>query len=268
MNSKIIRNEAEPRTAEVLLYDVIGEDLFGGISGKAFADQIANLGEVDTITLRINSPGGNVFDGNAIYNALKNHPARVVVNIEGIAASAASYIAMAGDEIIADENAILMIHQAQGFAMGPESEMRKMADTLDKLDGQISKTYADRTNRKPETFMKAMIAETWYTAEEAKEARLVDSVRANKKRPAANFSPEVFNRISKRPDKIAALLTPEDPPADLNAEDEPLDGPLDAIDGTGIDQPLGVSNAKPPVSDADLKEFLASVAARAASLKE
>src|SRR5262245_44342296 len=109
-----ITNEApgEPRTAEVLLHDVIGEDLFGGISSKNFAEQLNSFGALDEIRVRVNSPGGNVFDGNAIYNALKNNPARVVVEIEGVAASAASYIAMAGDEIVADENAYLVIHQA------------------------------------------------------------------------------------------------------------------------------------------------------------
>ena len=267
-----ITNEAPgQRMAEVFIYDTIGEDFFGGLSSKNFADQLQALGSLDTIIVRINSPGGSVFDGNAIYNVLKNHPARVVVEIEGLAASAASYIAMAGDEINADENAFLMIHQAQGFAMGPESEMRKMADTLDKMDGQIAKTYADRTNRKPDTFMRMMRDETWFTADEARAQRLVDSVRPNKAKPAmANFAPEVLNCISKRPDKIAALLTPagpDDPPADLNSEDD--DGPEDPLtNGTSAKEIVGRQIAEEQdKQEARIPVALANYAARVASLE-
>lgn len=201
--------QAESKSAEVYLYDVIGEDMFGGVSAKNFADQLDAVGPLDTITVRINSPGGSVFDGTAIYNTLKRHQARKIVEIEGVAASAASFIAMAGDEIHMAENAFMMIHQAQGFAMGPESEMRKMADVLDKMDETIAKIYANRSGRKPDTMMRMMVDETWFTAEEAVDAKLADNIRANKGKPSAT-NLAALNLISKRPDKIAALM-PSDP---------------------------------------------------------
>lgn len=197
--------QAESKSAEVYLYDVIGEDMFGGVSAKNFADQLDAIGPLDTITVRINSPGGSVFDGTAIYNTLKRHQARKIVEIEGVAASAASFIAMAGDEIHMAENAFMMIHQAQGFAMGPESEMRKMADVLDKMDETIAKIYANRSGRKPDTMMRMMVDETWFTAEEAVEAKLADNVRANKGKPSAT-NLAALNLISKRPERIAAIF--------------------------------------------------------------
>ena len=197
--------QAESKSAEVYLYDVIGEDMFGGVSAKNFADQLDALGPLDTITVRINSPGGSVMDGTAIYNTLKRHQARKIVEIEGVAASAASFIAMAGDEINMAENSFMMIHQAQGFAMGPESEMRKMADVLDKMDETIAKIYANRSGRKPDTMMRMMVDETWFTAEEAVEAKLADNIRANKGKPSAT-NLAALNLISKRPERIAAIF--------------------------------------------------------------
>jgi chorismate mutase len=151
----------------------------------------------------------------------------------------------------------MMIHQAQGFAMGPASEMKKMASTLDKLDGQISKVYADRTHRKAATFAAKMVEETWYTADEAKAERLVDNVRPNKKRPSmGNFAPEVLKRISKHPERIAALLVvdagPDDPPADLNSEGD-----------DAAESPLNVA----PVVVVDTSVELAKYAARVAELQ-
>lgn len=200
--------QAESKSAEIYLYDVLGEDLFGGVSAKDFAERIDALGPLDTITVRINSPGGSVFDGNAIYNTLKRNAARKVIEIEGVAASAASYVAMIGDEINIAENAFMMIHQAQGFAVGPESEMRRMADILDKMDESISAIYAKRTGRKPETMMRMMVDETWFTAQEAYDAKFVDNIRPNKGKPAAT-NLAALNLISKRPDKIAALMPSE-----------------------------------------------------------
>ena len=209
--------QAESKSAEVYLYDVIGEDMFGGVSAKNFADQLDAVGPLDTITVRINSPGGSVFDGTAIYNTLKRNQARKIVEIEGVAASAASFIAMAGDEIHMAENAFMMIHQAQGFAMGPESEMRKMADVLDKMDETIAKIYANRSGRKPDTMMRMMVDETWFTAQEAVDAKLADNIRANKGKPSAT-NLAALNLISKRPERIAAIFEHGLPGSTADAE--------------------------------------------------
>jgi ATP-dependent protease ClpP protease subunit len=118
--------------AEVSIYDEIGAY---GVSAKSFLDELASLPGDGPLTLRLNSPGGSVFDAVAIYNALKRHPGPVSVWIDGIAASAASYVAMAGDEVVMPENAFLMIHDPSGFVMGTADDMRAMAEALDKIKG-------------------------------------------------------------------------------------------------------------------------------------
>ena len=130
------------KTGEIWLYDQVGEGFFGGMSAKTFNDELNKLGKVDTINLRINSPGGSVFDGVAIYNTLKRHPARLEVDVDGIAASIASVIAMAGDEIRMAANSMMMIHDPYGMSMGNSDEMRKTADLLDQIKGTIVVNYA------------------------------------------------------------------------------------------------------------------------------
>ena len=159
----------EDETAEILIYDEISS---WGIEARQFVKDLSGI-SAKTIRLRINSPGGNVFDGVAIYNALKRHPASVRVEVDGLAASIASIIAMAGDTIHMAKNAFLMIHNAWVFAMGDAEEMRKMADVLEKIDGTMASTYAERTGSKPKDIRELMDAETWMTAEEAKELRVL-----------------------------------------------------------------------------------------------
>ena len=111
----VVRLPCPGRGAEIVIYDEIGAF---GIPAKAFLDELKALGPVPELTVRINSPGGSVFDGVAIYNALKRHSAAITVWIDGIAASIASMIAMAGDEIVMPENAMLMLHDPSGLVMG------------------------------------------------------------------------------------------------------------------------------------------------------
>ncbi len=200
-----IRNAAKEggsSALEILLYEQIGEDFWsgGGVSAKRFTDELKAAGDVSEINLRINSPGGVVFDGLTIYNALKDHPAKVVVDIDGIAASIASVIAMAGDEIRVAESAMLMIHDAQGLALGNHKEMEAMRDLLAKWDGQIAGVYAARTGRRVDTFRKLMDAETWFTAAEAKENGLADTIIPNK-RPTNVWN---LTRFKNAPTQVAA----------------------------------------------------------------
>jgi len=186
--------------SEILIYETIGEDWFGGgLTGKRFLDELKALGEIDELTVRINSPGGSVFDGDAIYNALVRHPARIVAEIDGLAASAASYIAMAADEIRMAENAMMMIHNAHGVTVGDRRDHAKMQDLLLKLDGTIANTYAKRTGRRSETFARMMDEETWFTADEAIENKLADSILPAKK-VAARFDPKVLSNFKHAPD--------------------------------------------------------------------
>jgi ATP-dependent Clp endopeptidase proteolytic subunit ClpP len=159
-------------TADIYIYEEIG---FWGVSAQSFVRELTQL-ETSKINLHLNSPGGEVFDGIAIHGALKSHPADVTVYVDALAASAASFIAMAGDDIHIMRNAQMMIHQGQGFAMGPAEEFRQMADLLDKVDANIADMYASRAGGNVDKWLAAMRVETWYSAEEAVDAGLADKI--------------------------------------------------------------------------------------------
>lgn len=156
----------------VYLYDEIG---FWGTSAAEFASDLAAL-DAKTIDVRINSPGGEVFDGIAIYNALLTHKAKVNVFIDGLAASAASFIAQAGDTISMARNAQVMIHDAQGICIGPASDMLEMSEMLNKCSDNIADIYAQRAGGTVNAWRSKMRDETWYSASEAVTAGLADSV--------------------------------------------------------------------------------------------
>jgi ATP-dependent protease ClpP protease subunit len=161
--------------AEVLIYDPIGENWFGdGLTAKRFRDDLAGLGDVSEIVVRINSPGGEVFDGFAIYTALKEHKARVVVHVDGLAASIASVIAMAGDEIVVGTGAMFMVHSPWTIAIGDSDDMRSVAEMLDKTEVGLVDAYVARTGQARATVEEWMQGETWFTRDEAIEAGLAD----------------------------------------------------------------------------------------------
>ncbi len=195
-NIKFVNRGA--KRGEIWLYDQVGEGFFGGMSAKTFADELNKLGQVDTISLHINSPGGSVFDGVAIYNTLKRHPARLEVDVDGIAASIASVIAMAGDEIRMAANAMMMIHDPYGFSMGDSTDMRKTADLLDQIKGVIVDTYAKRTGQ-PAADLEAMMSEeTWMTAAQALEHGFSDKTTEDQRIAAAyGFDFSVFKHPPK-----------------------------------------------------------------------
>ena len=131
--------KAEAGEAEVWLYDEIGENWWGeGISAKAFIDELNGLPlAVQTVRVRINSPGGDVFDGFAMYQALLRHRAKIIVEIDALAASAASVVAMGGSEIRMADTSLLMVHDPWSYAMGSAADMRAMADLLDQVTESI-----------------------------------------------------------------------------------------------------------------------------------
>jgi ATP-dependent Clp endopeptidase proteolytic subunit ClpP len=165
--------------ADLFIYDVIGEDWWtgGGVTAKQFAKDMQAL-KTATINLHLNSPGGNVWDGQAIYNALIGHPAKVTTFVDGLAASIASVVAMAGDRIVMAENALMMIHDPWAATTGTAGDMRKMADTLDKVKDTIVGVYARRTGLHEDSVSELMTAETWYTADEAVTAGFADEAGA------------------------------------------------------------------------------------------
>jgi len=168
--------KAQGTEAEVWLYDEIGEGWFSGLSAKQFAKDIKALGNIEKIILRLNSPGGDVFEGVAIYNILKQHKASVIVQVDGLAASIASVIAMAGNEIKMAQNAMMMIHEAWTFCVGPASELRAAADMIEKVNGSIVGTYMTRATIGQEKITELMRNETWMTADEVVSYGLADAL--------------------------------------------------------------------------------------------
>jgi ATP-dependent protease ClpP protease subunit len=156
-------------TLELLVYDEIGEDWWsgGGVTASSVADAISNAGNFDQIAVRVNSPGGDCFEGVAIYNLLRAQGKPINVFVDGLAASAASVIAMAGDTVSVGVGAMLMIHNAATFAYGDGPAMRKIADTLDKISETVGSIYVAKTKQSAATVKELMDAETWMGAEEA-----------------------------------------------------------------------------------------------------
>jgi ATP-dependent Clp protease protease subunit len=159
-----IENAAKAEEATVYIYEEI--DSFWGVSAQDFVRELNQI-KASTIHVRINSPGGNYFDGMAIYNALRKHPAEIVTHVDGLAASSASSIAMAGDRIVMGGGSFLMIHNAWGIAIGDGDELRKTADVLDKVTGSIVDVFAKHTGKSVAQIEEMMDAETWLTADEA-----------------------------------------------------------------------------------------------------
>jgi ATP-dependent protease ClpP protease subunit len=171
---KGIRLEKKGKRLELDLYGTVGSIWDDGINAAKVVALLRNAEDVTEIECRINSMGGNAFDGIAIMNALKDHPAKVTVKVDGLAASAASIIAMAGDTIEMGDGAFMMVHQASALVVGNAQDMAQMSGILDKCDGEITGIYARRTGKSVETVRGWVNAETWFTGPEAVEAGLAD----------------------------------------------------------------------------------------------
>lgn len=214
-----ISNRTSPTAAtseaDVYLLDEIGG---WGVTAGDFISALRGV-DADRINLHINSPGGDVFDGVAIYNALVQHKAYVTVYVDGLAASAASFIAMAGDKVIASRGSMMMIHDASGFCMGPASEMRAMADLLDKVSDTIADIYAGRTGKPADAWRASMLATTWYTAAEAVEAGLADELTDAEDTEATTtakaWARTVFNHRTEAPEAQQASPVASPSPVDL-----------------------------------------------------
>lgn len=180
--------DSESDEIELLLYGGIGDDQLGdAVSSQEVVQAIRSAGN-RSLTVRINSPGGYAFDGIAIYNALISHPGKVRVIIDGLAASAASIIAMGGDRVAMHENAMIMIHNSWGIAIGDKHTASDLANALTQIDEQLARIYAAKARRRPETFMKMMDARpdgTRLTAQAALEERLIDEIIPLRHEPAA-----------------------------------------------------------------------------------
>ena len=208
-----IKNKAEK--AEIWIYEMIGKDFWSGegLTAKDFQKELAEI-KASQIDLHINSPGGDVFDGNTIYNLLKQHPAKVTTYIDGLAASIASVIALAGDTVHMAENALFMLHQPWAFTMGNEEDHEKTLEVLKQVGGSIAKTYMSKTGKEENEIRKMMRAETWLNSDEALEAGFVDEISGSMDMAAcAKFTP-VMAKLGFK--KIPETINPKQA---LNAKD-------------------------------------------------
>lgn len=197
-----VNNKAGSRRAEILIYEQIGKNWWDG-SGVGAKDFITDLNglDVDDIDIRINSLGGSVFEGTAIYNGLKAHKANIHVKIDGIAASIASVIAMAGDDIEIPENGMIMIHDPWMYAGGNADDMRAAADMLDKVKVGILSAYRGKTGKEDSALAEMMSAETWMTAKEAIEHGFADKMTGAIE-AQANYDQEVLGRFRRVPGSL------------------------------------------------------------------
>lgn len=162
-------------TTDVFVYDEIG---YWGITADALKEELKQV-KTGKINLRINSPGGGVFDANAMFNLIKEHKAYVTTHIDGLAASAASYLALAGDEVHMAQNGMFMIHDPWSFTWGDAAAMRKEAALLDKIRDVIAGTYQRETGQDLDDIIQKMADETWFDANEAKAYGLADLIKGD-----------------------------------------------------------------------------------------
>jgi ATP-dependent Clp protease protease subunit len=163
---------------ELLIYDDVGPEYMGMVSASYVRAELEKY-KGQPVTVRINSPGGYVSEGVTIYNALRRHSdggGKVTVEVDALAASIASYIAMGGDEILIAENALFMVHRCWGLVMGNAESLRKEALVMDKIDDIIADTYTARSGGDREKFVQLMADETWLTAKESVELGLADAI--------------------------------------------------------------------------------------------
>jgi len=197
-------------------------------SASTFKRDLDALGDVSTINLHINSPGGDVFDGIAIGNMIKQHKAQVNCYIDGVAASIASVIAMSGDTIFMPSNAMMMVHNPWSFAYGNAADFRKQADDLDHIADSLKQVYLEKSGDKLdlETITQLMDAETWLSAQEAFDYGLCDKI-LSANQAAASISQEWAGRYKNVP---KALIDPSTEP-EKRSESNLLAKKLKALKG-------------------------------------
>ncbi|MBO6883445.1 MAG: Clp protease ClpP [Marivita sp.] len=226
---------AQGSRTEVLIYDEIGAY---GVTAKGFLAELGALPDDAAIDLRLNSPGGSVFDAVAIYNALKRHAGEITVWIDGIAASAASYIAMAGDTIVMPENAFLMIHDPSGLVIGTAEDMRSTAEALDKVKGSLIQGYAAKSGKSDDEIATLMAAETWLDAQDALDLGFIDRI-AEPVKLAASFDVARFRNAP--PEVVEASETIEA----SNGSDTDGGSEADAAGAHDLEGDVGQDNIPP-----------------------
>lgn len=192
-----IKNQANSDETEIMIYDVLGWPF------NDATELIKNINTIKTksILVKINSPGGDAFDGISIYNALANHPSKVITRVEGLAASIASIIVMAGKEIQMYQNTMMMIHNAWAYVVGNQQALLEVATVLDKMDNNLIGIYTGKTKSSKKEMAQMMADETWMTAKEAQDKGFIDTILESGKTVKAQFDLSIFNHV---PDGISS----------------------------------------------------------------
>lgn len=207
----IFKAEAGANEATLYLYDAIVSDAYwGGVSAADFVRELNAL-KVETINLRINSPGGEIFAAQAMCQAIREHSAKVIAHVDGYAASAASWLALACDEVRISEGGYFMIHKAMTIAWGNADEFRKQVDLLDKLDATLVASYAKETGQDAQQISDWMAAETWFNAEEAVKYGFADSVAAGKPKNLTQWNMAAYAKAPPLPDIVDETASDPEP---------------------------------------------------------
>lgn len=251
-------------TAELYIYDEIG---YWGTTASDLVAALSEMQNVTAIDVHINSPGGDVFDGLAIMNCLRACAATVTTYVDGIAASIASVIAMAGQRVVMGPHSQLMIHDASGLCIGNASDMREMATMLDFQSDNIAAVYAEKAGGTVADWRTHMTAETWYTAEEAVAAGLADDVAQSSAVTAGvpmdkawDLSVFAYAGRDEAPTPVIGTI-PETTPGVTDAAGEPgLDEPEHATE-TAPEQPVGTGQPEAPAVGPEAPSVAAEPAA-------
>jgi len=257
---------------ELRMYGPIGAGMFGeGISADVVSRAIADAGNVNTITVRMSCPGGSAFDGMAIRAMLASHPAKKTCEVEGLAASAGSIVAMGCDTIRMHTGSALMIHEASasGMVKGRVEDLRKAMDALETLNDGMAQLYAARTGKTAAACRKMMAAETWLTPEAAKREGFCDEIVPGKAKVAASFDLSVYGYqhvpafVAGPNDETVPIAPPEDDEGEVDDEDEADDDVADD------DEPAeGDEVSAEPLTKEDLREAMEGLLSRANSVPQ
>lgn len=208
----------EASALELALYGPIGADIFGeGITDTMVHFALKSAANYDSILLRLNSPGGDLFQGVSIFNLLKSQGKPVTVVVDGLAASAASLVAMVGEEVVMQPGSMMMVHEAQGFCAGYSADMAKMADTLDSVTSSAGDVYVAATKLSKTKVMEMLAAETWLTPKEAVKLGFATQV-GNGKAVSNQFDLRFFKNV---PEELKTAPEPIAEPEPIAAEPEP-----------------------------------------------
>ena len=248
--SKFSLKMAAASVAELIIYEEISD--WWGISARSISNQLKELrdihGDINTIRIRINSPGGDVFEGIAIYNLLKQDSAFVEVFVDGMAASIASIIAMAGDRIVIGESAAFMIHNPWTSAWGEAEDLRQAADLLDQVKSSLMTTYQRRTGLSEEELITLMDAQTWYFGQEAVDVGLADEV-FEAPAMAASLNHQGKQRLKNIPEKAQAFFQKESVQPENPEGSAPQNTMEKAPMPTAHNQPAAGGNPTPAASN-------------------